>query len=285
MAKRKSISKKVRFEVFKRDRFTCKWCGKSPVVDDDVVLEIDHAVPVSKGGDNNILNLVTSCFSCNRGKGATKIDDNTVIAQSKKQMDLLEEKREQTELIFKWHKEQQGIDEEKNDKVFQYINEILITRRLNTIGEKDIVKHIRKYKLDDVLKAIDISADTYLKFDENNELTTENACKFIDKIGGILHNMNQPIVKQKISYIKGICRNRFNNFDIRVGSIILNAYIKALEDYGCDEEIIVTDLDIDVIPITKEASSWSELRNIIEKWTDDVRRWTQERLEEEATSV
>jgi 5-methylcytosine-specific restriction endonuclease McrA len=59
MAKRKSMSKKLRFEVFKRDSFACQYCGnKAP----DVVLEVDHINPVSKGGDNSILNLITSCF-------------------------------------------------------------------------------------------------------------------------------------------------------------------------------------------------------------------------------
>jgi len=45
--KRKAIPKKTRFEVFKRDSFTCQHCGrKAP----DVVLQVDHLKPVSKGG-------------------------------------------------------------------------------------------------------------------------------------------------------------------------------------------------------------------------------------------
>ena len=47
MAKRKPISKKLRFEVFKRDSFTCQYCGKSAP---DVVLHIDHIKPVKEGG-------------------------------------------------------------------------------------------------------------------------------------------------------------------------------------------------------------------------------------------
>lgn len=62
---RAALTKKVRFEAFKRDAFTCQYCGaKSPVV----VLEIDHIDPISKGGDNRLDNLITSCFDCNRGK-------------------------------------------------------------------------------------------------------------------------------------------------------------------------------------------------------------------------
>ena len=64
-SERKAISKKIRFEVFKRDSFVCQYCGNHPP---KVVLEVDHINPVSNGGDNSIDNLVTSCFDCNRGK-------------------------------------------------------------------------------------------------------------------------------------------------------------------------------------------------------------------------
>lgn len=65
--KRVGISKKTRFEVFKRDGFACQYCGAHPP---DVILEPDHIDPVANGGTNHIDNLVTSCFDCNRGKGA-----------------------------------------------------------------------------------------------------------------------------------------------------------------------------------------------------------------------
>src|SRR5690554_831305 len=63
---RKPLSKKVRFEVFKRDRFSCQYCGAHPP---DTTLEVDHVHPVCEGGDNSQDNLVTACFDCNRGKG------------------------------------------------------------------------------------------------------------------------------------------------------------------------------------------------------------------------
>ena len=61
-----AISIRARFEVFKRDEFTCKYCGRrSP----EVILECDHIVPVCDGGSDDPINLVTSCWDCNRGKG------------------------------------------------------------------------------------------------------------------------------------------------------------------------------------------------------------------------
>jgi 5-methylcytosine-specific restriction endonuclease McrA len=63
---RTPISKTLRFSVFKRDSFTCQYCGKMAP---DVILEVDHINPVSKNGSGDILNLITSCYDCNRGKG------------------------------------------------------------------------------------------------------------------------------------------------------------------------------------------------------------------------
>lgn len=71
MTKRKQLSKKTRFEVFKRDGFSCQYCGANPP---NVVLECDHIDSVSKGGSNEIDNLITSCFDCNRGKSNIKLN-------------------------------------------------------------------------------------------------------------------------------------------------------------------------------------------------------------------
>lgn len=74
---RKPISKKLRFDVFKRDSFKCVYCGAVP--GPDVLLEVDHVQPVAEGGENEIDNLVTACLTCNRGKGAEPL---SVVPQS-----------------------------------------------------------------------------------------------------------------------------------------------------------------------------------------------------------
>jgi len=65
MTQRKAVSKKARFEVFKRDLFCCAYCGRKPP---HTTLEVDHINPVANGGGNEQSNLITSCFDCNRGK-------------------------------------------------------------------------------------------------------------------------------------------------------------------------------------------------------------------------
>lgn len=87
---RKALSKKTRFEVFKRDRFTCQYCGACPP---GVLLHVDHIKAVASGGTNEMDNLLTACEPCNAGKGARdlKVIPETLAAKAK----LVEEREAQ----------------------------------------------------------------------------------------------------------------------------------------------------------------------------------------------
>ncbi|WP_241168399.1 HNH endonuclease [Escherichia coli] len=96
---RSGITKKIRFEVFKRDGFKCQYCGSSAP---DVILHVDHINPVSKGGDNDMMNLITSCDSCNGGKSDKLLSDNSIMEKQRQQLQELNTKREQLEMMIKW---------------------------------------------------------------------------------------------------------------------------------------------------------------------------------------
>jgi len=89
MAKRTSLSKATRFEVFKRDKFTCQYCGRTPP---QVMLQVDHIVAVARGGRSEILNLITSCAECNLGKGARDLSSAPPSL-----VDQIQERREREE--------------------------------------------------------------------------------------------------------------------------------------------------------------------------------------------
>lgn len=57
---------RLRFEIFQHDNFTCQYCGRKVP---EVMLEIDHKYPASKGGANDRKNYTTACKDCNLGKG------------------------------------------------------------------------------------------------------------------------------------------------------------------------------------------------------------------------
>ena len=65
----------LRWGVLKRDAFTCQYCGRSAP---EVKLEVDHITPVSEGGEDTKENLVTACYSCNRGRSALSLRDKYI---------------------------------------------------------------------------------------------------------------------------------------------------------------------------------------------------------------
>lgn len=64
------MTSKLRQKIKERDGFTCKQCGASVEKEPNLLLEIDHIIPVSKGGLTTEDNLQTLCWRCNRTKGA-----------------------------------------------------------------------------------------------------------------------------------------------------------------------------------------------------------------------
>lgn len=69
-----SISSKARFEILRRDGFTCQYCGQKPPA---VVLHVDHIVPRAESGSDDPENLITSCGGCNLGKGVSRLYEVT----------------------------------------------------------------------------------------------------------------------------------------------------------------------------------------------------------------
>jgi hypothetical protein len=156
---REAISKKLRFEIFKRDCFKCQYCSRGAP---DVLLEVDHIKPVCEGGETHILNLITSCFDCNRGKSGILLSDSSMLEKQRKQLELLEERRQQIELMMEWHNSQQDIDALKLDKIVAFLNEKIKPFKLNENGIKSLNKIIKKYDLLEILEAIDSTFDYYV---------------------------------------------------------------------------------------------------------------------------
>lgn len=116
MPSRKKISKRARFDVFKRDQFTCQYCGKTPP---GVVLEIDHIIAVASGGSGEHTNLITACFDCNRGKGAVPLSDRPSPLNLKKRRQLIEERVEQAEAYELLLKERKRTEDESIDEIIR----------------------------------------------------------------------------------------------------------------------------------------------------------------------
>ena len=68
---RSTLSKSLRFKIFTRDNFACRYCGRQS---DVVKLVIDHVIPICQGGTSDPENLITACEECNSGKGSRTIE-------------------------------------------------------------------------------------------------------------------------------------------------------------------------------------------------------------------
>jgi 5-methylcytosine-specific restriction endonuclease McrA len=60
----------TRVEVFRRDHFTCQYCGRSTQI-----LTIDHVIPRHMGGKHIWTNVVAACSACNHRKGGRTVAD------------------------------------------------------------------------------------------------------------------------------------------------------------------------------------------------------------------
>lgn len=149
MATRKTIGDRLRFEVFKRDMFTCQYCGKKAP---DVVLNIDHIKPVADGGNNGIMNLVTSCRDCNSGKSDVALNDGSAVAVARVQAEAMQERRGQIKMLADWHVEMASMKPEI-EAITRIINAHKNTLTITETGEKIIRRIVKQHGLSVVMEA------------------------------------------------------------------------------------------------------------------------------------
>lgn len=144
-----AITKKIRFEVFKRDGFACAYCGKTPPA---VTLEVDHIEPVSKGGKDEIANLITACFDCNRGKKDIPLEK--IPNKLLENLEVLQEQEDQLKAYRKLVKKVQVRIEADIDEVRSVYTDYY-GWKLNGIPEAESIKrflqHLPKHEVIDAM--------------------------------------------------------------------------------------------------------------------------------------
>lgn len=252
---RKAISKRVRFEVFKRDSFKCQYCGKSSP---EVILHIDHIKPVSKGGDNSMVNLVTACDSCNLGKSDVEIGDDAAVKKQKQQLDELNERREQLKMMMEWRDSMKSLDDEMVDIVVKEIVQYTDRLSVNDNGRAKIKAWLKKFSMDEILDSIDDAySRRFMDKDMNDSDTFEAFFRSIPKAAAF---QKLPEKEQKVLYIKGILRNRVFLND-RTYHTLMNEALK-----------LSVNLD-QVQELAKTVKNWTEfcttVENFIEAYSND----------------
>lgn len=187
--KREPIPKSVRFEVFKRARFRCQYCGARQT-DGDVTLHVDHVIPVSEGGTNDIQNLVAACASCNLGKGATRLDTAAMSAVLHASSDTHDD--DVDDILDQWCElsqcETAGTDTSA------------LREQLRTL--------ISEYGKGEVMESVRVAGKRYIKYDLAGEpwlASVESGWDCIEKICGERRTQRT----MQIDYICRILQNRF----------------------------------------------------------------------------
>jgi hypothetical protein len=258
MNEREPIGKKLRFEVFKRDSFTCQYCGaRAP----DVLLHADHIKPVADGGKTDVLNLITACQSCNAGKGARLLSDSQVVDKQTDQLAALEERRQQLEMMMQWRDELQNLGDQAIDMISARIGERAHFAP-NESGRADIKRWLKKYTPAELMRAIDESYDTYLVLDKDQHATSESWNKAFSKIPAVAAVLAQEADKpylRRILFIQAIIRKRSR------------AYRYDCVDFL--EHLVLEGYDIDELERrSKKLRSIEEFEKPLDDWLNSIGR-------------
>lgn len=151
-----ALSPRVRFEVFKRDEFTCQYCNrKTP----QVVLEVDHVIPRAEGGGDEYENLVTSCWECNRGKGATLLDRTAPVADIHEQTVLLLERELQLKEYAEVRRQQRLREDKDISALIVYWDDLANGSARQLPSEAVLRRWLKIFATADIMDAMEIAMD------------------------------------------------------------------------------------------------------------------------------
>lgn len=255
-SKREHLSQKTRFEVFKRDSFVCQYCGQSAP---EVILHVDHIKPVAMGGDNDLINLITSCFQCNSGKGVRELDDNSVMQKQRKQLEELNERRNQLEMMLVWKEGLLSLEDTKLKKVIELFEKSACCE-VNEAGKLEFKKWIKKFDYDVLFDSIEIATTRYLVI-KDNRFTNESINIAFSKIPSIaiIRSQREKPYLENLYYIRGILRKRFGN------------YLSSDDCLNYLENVYLEGLPLQKLQsLAKNSRNWSDFKSQICDLIDNV---------------
>lgn len=251
---RRSLSRKVRFEVFKRDHFTCQYCGAQAP---DVVLQADHVDPVAHGGSDSLLNLVTSCAACNGGKGATKLDDHSAVEKQRRQVEQLQERREQIDMMVEWQKGLSNLDDYATEQAAKYWDSLTPGWSTNDVGRKMLRKVLRRFSLEEVMVSMRIAAESYIRTAGDPPVCVKDSVELaFGKIGGVCaardEERRRPHIR-RLYWIRGIIRRRWT-------------YVKEHQVLAEMEEALRRGVSLDDLErLAKGTTYWTQWRSRLDE--------------------
>lgn len=175
---KRNVSKKTRFEIFKRDSFTCQYCGAQPPT---VTLVVDHITPKVADGPCEPINLITACESCNQGKGGRLLGE----VHPRPDADLMYLATMQEVAEIERFSKAQELLQQKQKQLIVVIQKTWIDIALTNWSPDDveILKMLKMGSLETCMEAVTMAAIAY----------RERRCDrmtWLRYMWGIFHNMN-----------------------------------------------------------------------------------------------
>jgi HNH endonuclease len=294
------LSKKVRFGVFKRDSFTCQYCGAAAP---NVQLHIDHITPVSDGGGDDPDNLVTACAACNFGKGARTLDDDELSAPSgqgspdrgrppdlagpadrakqsdrageddgpgdeaagfasrQEQARAIEERRSQLDMMIEWREEIVGLQDEAVDALDRRI----VARTGLSMSEEyrqRMRRWVRQHGLATIFEALEDAFDQMLEWQDDvvTIASWERAFAAIPQVIEMRQAARDKPHFRELVYICGLLRRRLQ-------------YVNELRCLRLMEDGVQAGASIEAMKaFARTVKSWTAFRRGLEEYIDDYGR-------------
>lgn len=149
------LSKKLRFDVFKRDDFTCQYCGRRTP---EVVLHVDHIVPKAEGGRDEIENLVAACADCNLGKGARKLATRSELEDLRRRAEILREREEQIRAYNEARDAVRALEDSAINELYNYWFEMQGVSQMPSqycVGQSFLRGYVRHWGISEIKAAMD----------------------------------------------------------------------------------------------------------------------------------
>lgn len=212
---------------------------------------------MAKGGDNNVLNLVTACNECNNGKSDTLLSDKQALEKTIDELALIQERKNQIEQMVAWRKQLIEDRYAAADPIVKYWEETATRFQLNETGRKAVAQLVSKFGAEEVIESMTAAADRYLRFDPEGKVTEESwlfAYSSISRICEVRRKDRTLPGFSRLYYCKGILRNRFNPTPHQLMRVFLEL-----------KEALEAGIQIDEIEeACKTTNSISHLREMVE---------------------
>lgn len=174
-----------------------------------MLLELDHIVPKSDGGSEDILNLVTSCADCNRGKGAKRLSDDTVVAKQRRQLEELQERRGQLEMMLEWQRSLMDMEGKALDELADIWGDLVPGYHLNERGTQDLKRLLNKFEIPELIECMKISVGQYLRHEDQEpskptKASVEKAWDYVGRIAASRRKVKEKPYLSELYFIVNV---------------------------------------------------------------------------------